>query len=961
MKKLLLFSFVLIQYFAHAQYAAIDRCIGGNQNDSVKEVIATDDGGLLIISQTFSNDRDFPDNHGSQDIGLIKLDANRNVQWKKCIGTSDFDIYEKVVEYNNRYYILTYNTSYYASWATTNLWIIDNSGNLIRSSEDQPNFYSDYENLNISVDSLSGVYVSFSSYDNLYIHKYDFNGDSLWANKFSFENYLVGGWGVLNYNTFSLMPINNELIAEAMITHTGFGLGDIIFRPVFIKIDSNGNEVARNDSAFQNYLVFFDHPYAMCLFKQEGDSLILPVDYKGVIKMSIDNLGITADPLTQYSTGPSPMSYASPKLIKESNLGKLFEDGYYLNSYRDSATHSILSIYNYRTSERHSIPLSDQYFVSPVIYFQEEDSSFIYTLENGLYDSIINVLKFKMDGTMVYSKRLWRNSNLIMAASIGPQYMIKNKKWYKITTGSEAYTPYMQFLWAFDIDSGSLSYLYASPYNDSVTYSYIEPLNADTALFTISDFPGDRSCRYGGRDIGLGKLLLNANQIAGAAYVDYNSNNIYDSGDQLYNLAFLESSKQQRTISNYMLGSLFTINKVDSGIWSTKIILPNNYFDVAPPVNVTSHADLNHKDTAIFIMHPRGTIHDLTVNLVNTFITRLGRATDYEITYSNNGTHTETGDVKLLLDQRLTVTNTSPAFTTSSNDTLIWHFTNLKTSEYRKIVISVMAAIPPDLNIGDMAMSAAMIGNEYTDSMPADNQSILQDRVRGAYDPNDKVSTNGDDMTTTQIQNGDYITYVVRFQNTGNDTAFKVVILDTLSSNVDWNTFQMVNASHNFSVQILNQHILQFSSNNIKLPPTSINEDASHGFVAYKVKPKSTLTPGDTIKNTAHIYFDYNAPVNTSTVNTRITLLTRVADLPKNNLLKIYPNPNNGIFNIEFAGDTPLQSISIFDLSGRKVLEEKISSGKIIPVNMENFASGIYTIELKTATDRYIQKILLTE
>jgi uncharacterized repeat protein (TIGR01451 family) len=76
------------------------------------------------------------------------------------------------------------------------------------------------------------------------------------------------------------------------------------------------------------------------------------------------------------------------------------------------------------------------------------------------------------------------------------------------------------------------------------------------------------------------------------------------------------------------------------------------------------------------------------------------------------------------------------------------------------------------------------------DSTPNDNQAILNDIIIGAYDPNDKISTTGEDMSTYQIQNGDYITYVIRFQNVGNDTAFRVVVLDTLDANLDWSTLQ---------------------------------------------------------------------------------------------------------------------------------------------------------------------------
>src|SRR5262249_37925061 len=41
-------------------------------------------------------------------------------------------------------------------------------------------------------------------------------------------------------------------------------------------------------------------------------------------------------------------------------------------------------------------------------------------------------------------------------------------------------------------------------------------------------------------------------------------------------------------------------------------------------------------------------------------------------------------------------------------------------------------------------------------------------------------------------------------------------------------------------------------------------EPASHGFIAYRLKPKSTVVVGDTVHNDASIYFDFNLPVETN-------------------------------------------------------------------------------------------------
>jgi hypothetical protein len=80
----------------------------------------------------------------------------------------------------------------------------------------------------------------------------------------------------------------------------------------------------------------------------------------------------------------------------------------------------------------------------------------------------------------------------------------------------------------------------------------------------------------------------------------------------------------------------------------------------------------------------------------------------------------------------------------------------------------------------------------------------------------------------------------------------------------------MVAASHPYTASITNQNKIEWAFANINLPDSNINEPLSHGYVSYRVKPKSTATAGDVINNLASIYFDYNLPVAT---NNALTLV----------------------------------------------------------------------------------------
>jgi hypothetical protein len=71
------------------------KCLGGKGIDIAKSIIQTNDGGYLIAGSTTSIDGDVTKNHdttgNNSDIWLIKLDADGNLQWQKCIGGTGGD------------------------------------------------------------------------------------------------------------------------------------------------------------------------------------------------------------------------------------------------------------------------------------------------------------------------------------------------------------------------------------------------------------------------------------------------------------------------------------------------------------------------------------------------------------------------------------------------------------------------------------------------------------------------------------------------------------------------------------------------------------------------------------------------------------------------------------------------------------------------------------------------------
>jgi hypothetical protein len=155
--------------------------------------------------------------------------------------------------------------------------------------------------------------------------------------------------------------------------------------------------------------------------------------------------------------------------------------------------------------------------------------------------------------------------------------------------------------------------------------------------------------------------------------------------------------------------------------------------------------------------------------------------------------------------------------------------------------------------------------------LPHDDEDPIKDIycgiVTGSYDPNDKTGYPlgvGEDHL---IEPNRKMDYVIRFQNTGTDTAFTVKILDTLDTDLDIFSVRSGVSSHNYSFRMHGPRVLEWTFYNIKLPDSTTNEPASNGFVTFTVNQVKNLPDGTEINNRVGIYFDYNDPIITNTTS----------------------------------------------------------------------------------------------
>ncbi|MGH1385867.1 DUF7619 domain-containing protein [Kordia sp.] len=242
----------------------------------------------------------------------------------------------------------------------------------------------------------------------------------------------------------------------------------------------------------------------------------------------------------------------------------------------------------------------------------------------------------------------------------------------------------------------------------------------------------------------------------------------------------------------------------------------------------------------------------------------------YSIVLENNGTTLVSGTIDFNFnDEKIDFTSASITPTTQATNILTWDYTNLIPGETRSITVNFDVLPPPTTNINDELIFIA-IAPLTNDILPNNNQNSLNQIVLSSYDPNDKRVLEGEHVL---IEDADeYLHYVIRFQNEGTSPAVNIRIVDLMSNLIDWDTFEPVDASHDYSIALVtgDDPELEFLFNDINLPDSTNDEPNSHGYIAFRVKPKSTVQVGDIIDNRAAIYFDFNAPIITNKTETRI-------------------------------------------------------------------------------------------
>ena len=200
-----------------------------------------------------------------------------------------------------------------------------------------------------------------------------------------------------------------------------------------------------------------------------------------------------------------------------------------------------------------------------------------------------------------------------------------------------------------------------------------------------------------------------------------------------------------------------------------------------------------------------------------------------------------------------------------------------------------------------------------------------QTPIFSSYDPNDKLVDGGlaNELNDTELDRR-WLTYTIRFENTGNFSAKDVWIVDTLDRQFASGSLILLEASHDveadyFSAEGDSLAVLRFSLEDIYLPfQDSIND----GYVRFALRVRDGVDLGDIVTNQAAIYFDQNPPIITNRVRNRyIEVTTPVGAGPQVVAPSVEVFPNPAYEQLTIRTEEILQSVRLLDLSGRLVAD----------------------------------------
>ena len=300
--------------------------------------------------------------------------------------------------------------------------------------------------------------------------------------------------------------------------------------------------------------------------------------------------------------------------------------------------------------------------------------------------------------------------------------------------------------------------------------------------------------------------------------------------------------------------------------------------------------------------------------------------------------------IAFTFDPAVSYVSATPPPSNVNGNVITWDQGALGAFQGRDIYVTMQ--VPPDVGLVGTALDASVTLSCANDDADLTNNAVSSSvTVTASLDPNEKVAQTSSGLSKDFyfIDADEYIDYTLRFQNTGNDTAFTVIVTDTLPATLDPGSIIWGASSHVGSRSLSGQGIVKFIFANILLPDSNSNEDASHGFASFRIRPRLPLTPGTQIENTANIYFDFNPPVITDPSVLMVEFNTSVKTNGTVQNLWLMPNPTSGSLEVRVSNGNAAGLLQVVSVDGRVVLQRRMEGPRAV-LDVSQLSRGLYTL-----------------
>ena len=401
-------------------------------------------------------------------------------------------------------------------------------------------------------------------------------------------------------------------------------------------------------------------------------------------------------------------------------------------------------------------------------------------------------------------------------------------------------------------------------YSDQQLKFYADLNNDGANTFNaIEIFPNGREVLVAGSIYGQFWIArVSLQYITGQVFLDINNNNVKDADEPGVDSVRVRSIQAGNEVVSRCINGQYFNNVTDTGTYITSLML-EGYADytVSPASQSSVFVDGKRLDTINFAVHTTPGIRDCDITMLAFTPAKYAATVKYKITLTNRGAETVFNkQVMFIKDHHLDTLQIVPAASIAAGDTIYWSIDNLLPGKSTTMFVTLQVGEPVPGDSFALITSAAYFYDEE-DIDPADNETTLIQNILADYCTNCKEEVHNGFISMADVRNQNDLVYTIRFQNPWYVTENEIIIKDTLPANVDWKSFEIIDASHPYILKIKNNQYIDWELPKMNMPDTFHNGSYAAGYITYKVKPAAGLQPGDSIVNTAFLSLDHPAGI----------------------------------------------------------------------------------------------------